>query len=216
MSVEREREHTIDGPTTSEDLLANLSEEQENIVQLQQIKDATVEPGLMRLPVSVVTKATNSENWAIEVDHPLEGTLRFYRNAPTDGWYPESGNIVEMLAWYDINGDPYQLQLMRIYMKKTGDQAEQPHGWEPAQPPGYEPPIREQLQEKATWIKQNVKLDRTVSRMWMTLFLGAVLASAIPPIPLIDGLLGRVVSSILVFLGATVFGLVLLDPPEAT
>lgn len=211
MSVERTREHEIDGETDSTNVLATLSEEQENRVQIDKIRQFTVEPGLMRLPVSVVTKAKNSEKWVVELEHPIEGTHRFYIEAPLEGWSDEN-ELVQVLDWYGIDNDPYQLQLKHMYVKKTGDEADQHHGWELTAPPDYDPeppePMRVQIQNKFIWLKEH-RPSRSVGLFYTILTVGVVVGAIAPlSIPFI----GRLGVSLIAYFAATVAGLVLLNP----
>lgn len=214
-SISRELNHAVDEQATSKNILANLSEEDQNRVQLSKIKRWTVEPGVMKLPVSVVTKAKNSEKWAIEVEHPLEGTLRFYRDAPLHGWTKTEGGIVEMMEWYDIRTeDPYQLQLMKIYMEKTGDSAEQAHGWEPVAPPDYSEPLTERVKETYRNISVPItRPNRSLLGMWVMLCVGAIIASVvsatIAPMSIV-----AIILTPLVFVATTVVGLIVMEPPE--
>lgn len=143
-----EREHTVedtDNPTS----LAELHEEDKQRLNLQKIREMTIGDKLMKLPVSYVTTAKNSPNWAITVEHPIEGELTFYADAPVNGWVPKDGNIVQILNWYNVKTeDPYQLQIMSICVEKTDSQESRAHGWELVEPPGYDAPLGRQFGRK--------------------------------------------------------------------
>lgn len=207
----RTREHTVEGETTSADVLATLDERDQNRVQLQKIRDFTVEPGLMELPVSLVTKAENSEKWAIEVEHPIEGTLRVYRDSPVTGWEAEDDNIVQLMEWYDV-ADPYELQLRHIFMRKTED-ADQAHNWEPARPPDYEAPIPVQLAEKRRSIAEKMPELGPVMGWLVSLIYVAGVAYVVTTSISVDGL-WALASATAMHVAATFLVMMLAPPPE--
>lgn len=218
MSVERELEHTVEGEAGE---LATLSEEQANLVQMQQIAEQTVEPGVMRLPVKTVTTAENSEQWAIELDHPVEGTLRFYRKKPRYGWHDDQ-ELVELLRWYEIHDrDPYKLQIEQLYAEHDPDEADQHHGWCLAEPPWVaekeamrrrQRPLHERV---GLWI-QDKRPAREIENVWALLWLGSVLAPLFTVF--VDSMIGAGVAtmvtiSMLTFISMTIFAMILTTPP---
>lgn len=97
-----------------------LDEEKENLIQMQEIKSRTVAPDVLELNVDSVVSAENSNQWAIIVDHPSLGSLRFYEKKPVTGWSDEY-RIVNLLKSYGIyDGNPYKLQTKSVYVEFTG------------------------------------------------------------------------------------------------
>jgi hypothetical protein len=218
-SLEREIEHETGVEATSENLLANVDEKMENVLQLQKIKELTVEEGVMTLPVTTVTKAKNSSAWAIEIEHPEEGTHRLFRSNPSKGWTVNEGNIVEMMDWYGIKSeDPYHLQLHHIYVEYDPENAEQVHGWKPIKPPedtsGLN--VRQSFMRK-TGAFVNFALSnrpsRTVTAMWCLLLTSTVVGT-LTTAPILNGLLIEVGWSILMFAVFTIMGLLILEKEE--
>lgn len=212
-SVEREVEHTTETDATSSALPANLSERQHNIVQFDAMKAATVEEGLLKLGVSLVTKAENSEKWAIEVEHPIEGTHRVFVDAPTEGVVPGS-EMYELLQWYGVS-NPYHLQLGRVYVEKQGDDCDYAHGWEIVAPPGYKPdpprPIKEQLKFKYDrWIGVS-RPSFTATTLYLFLLGGSMAGAVLPPVPLGPTWVGSIITAAIAFAFVTVVAMILLD-----
>lgn len=109
-----------------EDALANHQEEQENLVQLGEMRARTVDHGVLELDVKTVTSAKNSEKWAIKVEHPVVDELTFYVDKPVMGWTDEY-RIVELLREYGIaDGNPYKLQARMVYVEYTGGNTDDP------------------------------------------------------------------------------------------
>lgn len=216
MSVERTREHTVDEDASSDNLLATLSEEQENRVQIDKIREFTVEPGLMKLPVSIVTKAENSEKWVLEVEHPIEGTLRMYLTAPVNGW-DEENELVRTLNWYNINRDPYQLQMRHVYVRKDDDASEQAHGWVLTAPPDYKPyppePIATQLKAKLSWVLDR-RPNRTLTALWFTLMAGSVVGGALTAVLVSGSAVVGLIISMVAYVASSIVAMILFDPPE--
>lgn len=132
------------------DMLATLDERDKNRIQIDKVKQQTVEPGVMKLPVSTVTKAENSEKWVFEIEHPIEGSHRLYRDAPTEGW-DDNNELIKLLNWYNVESDPYQFQTRAIYVAKKGSDCDYAHGWDFIAPPDYEKipdPMTDQLKQK--------------------------------------------------------------------
>lgn len=97
-----------------------LDEEKENLIQMQEIKSRTVAPDVLELNVDSVVSAENSNQWAIIVDHPSLGDMRFYEKKPVTGWSDEY-RIVRLLKSYGIyDGNPYKLQTKNVYVEFTG------------------------------------------------------------------------------------------------
>lgn len=104
-------------------VLATLDEEQAVAVQLQKIEEYTIQPGLMRLPVSEVTSAENSDNMVVVLNHPVEDDIRKYFAKP-----PYWSTEYELPALLDAYGyrtnNPYHLQRDRLYVEYDDDDEE--------------------------------------------------------------------------------------------
>lgn len=204
--------------------LATLDEDQRNLVQMQQVAEATVEPGLFRLPVKRAATAEENRAWSIDVEHPVEGEIRFRIDKPTtEGWVDDQ-ELVQLLRWYQIHDrDPYKLQTRFVYVEHKGDESDTPHGWELVQPPDYtkpEKPVPEQLADywhaAKTW-----RPPRNVAVAYTFLFAGALIgAMAAAPLASVAGLIpvlgGGVVWHALVtavmFIATTIIALVVTEP----
>lgn len=159
--VDRTIENEVEEDATSEDLLANLSEEQTNLVQLDKIHELTVREGVMRLPVHLVTTAENSDQWVVEVEHPVEGTYRLYFEAPMKGW-TDDNELVQLLGWYGVRRNPYELQVREIYVAYRPDQTTQAHGWIAVPPPGWEDSVKHRLRQHLG----RFRINRTPLKVW--------------------------------------------------
>lgn len=176
-------EHTEEGEAGE---LATLSEEQENVVQLQQIAALTVEKGVMRLPVSQVTSTPSNKRWSIKVDHPVKGELFFNMDKPRT-WTGDA-ELIQLMRWYGIEShDPYVLQTRHLYVEHKGDAAETPHGWELIEPPWMETRRKARQRNKPwrqrarDWVGEKLdewKIARTYAVVWAMLLIGAVLPLA--------------------------------------
>lgn len=113
-----------------ERVLATLDEEQTVAIQLQRIEEYTIRPGLMRLPVSEVTSAENSDKMVIVLDHPVEDDIRKYFAKP-----PYWSTEFELPALLDAYGyrsnNPYHLQCHSLYVEYIESDDE----WEIVEPP---------------------------------------------------------------------------------
>jgi hypothetical protein len=128
-TVDDSLEEKIENPDGDEDRLAVLNEEQENLVQMQEMQERTVAEGVLRLSVHTVTSAENSQQWAILVDHPVLGELKFFLEKPVAGW-SDDYRIVGLLKSYDIfDGNPYKLQRREVYVQFTGSDPEKSSHW---------------------------------------------------------------------------------------
>ena len=129
-----EIEARLESDREAETHLAVLEEEEENLVQMQEIQARTVEPGVLQLPVKQVTSAKNSQQWAIIVDHPVLGEMRFYREKPLAGW-SRAYDIVTLLESYGIyDANVYKLQTREVYVELTGEDATMDSNWALRQP----------------------------------------------------------------------------------
>lgn len=196
---------------------ATLSEEQSNLVQMQEISERTIEPGLLRLPVGTVTTAENSPKFAIEVKHPIDGSLRVFAEKPRQGW-SDDNRLVELLEWYDIHDDdPYKLQTGDVYIRHKGDAADQPHGWEIVKPPHKrpDPTRRERLR---AWVKGSTGYlpTRSAASIWGGLLIATLLSPlALGIAPFVGaGVFTALLSNAAMFIGMTVAMMVLYEPHE--
>jgi hypothetical protein len=215
-TVERTIDHTVgdDG-----NLLANLSEDQEDAVEIQKVQEMTVEPGLMKLPVKKVVTAENSDQYAIIVDHPVEGEHSLFVEKPVTGWSREY-TLVRMFDWYGITGtNPHQLQLCRIYVEHNPEEADRSHGWRIVQPPNYETPpdpMGEQVREMVDTIADELSMarpNRTYSILFGFTLLGVIVASmmSVPTIGIVGALAWNVVVNVIVVTFAILLGMVVTD-----
>lgn len=151
------------------ELPARPDEEMKNLVQMQKLARMTVEPGLYRLPVSEVSTAENSEQWTVDVEHPVIGNIRFHLQKPIEeGWHDEQ-ELVKVLHWYGIfDEDPYKLQTEHMYVRHNPD-SDNVHDWELEDPEilvDREPTRRERIREKLPeWDRPH----RTLVQFWVVL-----------------------------------------------
>lgn len=221
MSIERELEHTAEGEAG---MLATLSEEQQNLVQMQQVSELTVEPGVMRLPVTQVTTTPDNGRWSIRVEHPIEGELFFNMDKPRT--WRDDAELVELLHWYDIQDrDVYKLQTKYLHVEHVGSSADSPHGWELIEPPWMEKrrearrrrrPWHQRAWDRVTTTFAAHRPERTYANVWTALLFGALLPVALLPFfgltgPQIAIYAGAVVTSFFVTTGAVVAA---VEPPE--
>lgn len=133
-TVEREREHTVDRGVTNAEL-AKLDEETKTKLQIEEIHRRTVEPGLMRLSVSRVSASEENKKVVIDVEHPLEGELRFHMAKPTT-WDPDN-ELVQFLDDYDTSiSGIYELQTHDVYVRHDPTQM---NDWRLVAPPSPTP-----------------------------------------------------------------------------
>lgn len=212
-ALEREIEHTTTEEADSENVLATFDERQQQHIQMQQLRDATVERGLLKIPVKRVTTAKNSEQWVVEPDHPVldEKELRQFYEKPVTGWTTEY-DLVKLLEWY-CNGsqNPYDLQLHHVYCQYDKSEDE----WTIVKPPTYTYSGRKRL--SATWsatrravARRRPKRSNAVMFTFMLvgLFLGAMVTIFAPVL----GGLTAVVAPALGFLAMTILGMAVLEP----
>ena len=127
---DREIEHKVEQDVGDEAHLDVLQEEQENLVQMQEIQSRTVADGVLQLDVDRVTSASNSEQWAIIVNHPVLGELTFYEEKPVTGW-TDDYRIVDLLKSYNIfDGNPYKLQQKEVFVEFTGSNPDLAEHWD--------------------------------------------------------------------------------------
>lgn len=175
----KEKEFNADGLEFGEsdeepdDLLATLDEQQKTAVQLDEIKRATIEPGLMRLPVKQVTSAENSEQLVIEVHHPAEENPRFYLPKPRM-WEPSKYRLPKLLDWYGYKSTNYHvLQTGKLYLRH-GDtrgrciEGEGKNDWVIVPPPEWSPP---RLQRMKDYAKDKTRSLRRPSLLTASFFI---------------------------------------------
>lgn len=116
-------------------VLAELDEETKTALQLDEIRERTVEPGLMRLPVSQVATSEDNANVTVTVEHPVEGEIDFHLSKPTT-WGPEN-ELVRFLDWYDTTvSGIYTLQTRSVYVRRISEGGSlTSDSWELAEPP---------------------------------------------------------------------------------
>lgn len=219
--IERELEHEIenDDGWRSEEALATLSDREENRYQMQEIARRTVAKGLMKLSVKNVVSAENSEQWAIDIEHPAkDDDIRIFAEKPLEGWSTDY-KIVRMLRWAgeESSRDPHKLEFNDLYMRKDSDKSDYAHGWRVVAPPDYDPPIKEQLAEHWASVKSVVKTDLRPSWTGAKMFgfmLAGVVAAPLLYSGLPSGMLGTLTMllvNVISFLFGSLIGMVVLD-----
>lgn len=214
MSIERELDHEIDDELAETTDLMTLSDEQENLLQMQELAQFTLDDGLLRLPVKPdgVTTTQDRTVWVVTVDHPVEGDIDLYVDKPVHGWH-ENHELPTLLRWYGIHDqDPYKLQLQHVAVEYQGDGAARAHGWELVEPPWYvdtrpDPPIREQLATK--WENLKTYSPGAAANAYGILALSVLTASAI------TWVLGPAVAAaatVGLFFFATIFAMAVTSP----
>lgn len=216
MSIDRELEHELEGERdANKDVPAKPDEVTQNLIQIEELAEATVAPGLFRLPTGVVSSSEDSNRWNIPVQHPTKGTINFRVDKPTTEGWVEDQELVQLLRWYGIhNRDPYELQTRFLYVEYKGDEADTPHGFELVQPPDYtepEPPIREQLAERWNEYK-NWRPRRKDSIMYGFMLAGVVVGTTLSTLLTLPfGALVEIVTPVVMFIGATILGLMVTE-----
>lgn len=161
--TDRDVEHRIPEGHISvgdETALAELDEHQKVVVQLDKIKELSVGPNVMRLPVSEVI--TTEENPLVKVilDHPLEGEISLGFRKPKI-WDPKN-ELVEFLSWYGHSPKRlYVMQTERVYVKHS-DQ----YGWEPIRPPSMRRGRHAVTDRWARWKPSASSLRNSVEMMF--------------------------------------------------
>lgn len=210
MSVDREIEHTSDIDVETDEI-ATLSEEQTNLVQMQQLAQQTVEPGVMRLNCSDVSTSKNRTVWAITVEHPVEGEHTVFIDKPVTGWSKDC-ELSTVLRWYGIHDqDPYKLQCHYLTLEYDEQKADDAHGWRLVEPPSYESPpptrkerIKERLPEKPS---------RTVATVYTMLLAGALVGPTLASM-VVSGVIGTFIISAVSFVFATTLAIAATDPEK--
>lgn len=192
MSTEqKELEFNADGLNIGEsdeepdNLLATPDEQQKIAIQLDKIRRATIEPGLLKLPVQQVTSAENSENLVVEVDHPAEDNPRFYLPKPRM-WEPSEYDLPKLLEWYGYKSTNYHvLQTGALYLRH-GDtrgrciEGEGTSDWVIVPPPEWSPP---RLQRAKDYTKDKLRSVRHPSlftaAFFVLQFIGFAIAATV-------------------------------------
>lgn len=208
-SIQRELEHTVDEDdavgTTD---IATLSEEQANLVQMQQIAQQTIEPGKMRLSCTSVSTATSRSKWVVTVEHPVEGEHNVFLDKPVTGWSNDC-ELATVLRWYNIpDQDPYKLQCHYLTLEYDEEKADQNHGWRLVEPPGYtapEIPRTTRLKRKLQW-----RPAREAQTMYAFLLIGSMIGAV--SAALLTGVIISVALALVTFVGFTVLGMAVTDP----
>lgn len=220
--VERELEHELGVDTdVNADVPATLDEHQQNIAQMDKLAEATVAPGLFRLPGSVVTSSPDSKRWNVAVDHPTVGELNFRYSKPTKEGWVDGQELVDLLRWYGIHDrDPYKLQTEILYVAYKGDEAETPHGYEIVKPPHYSeptPPRSERIKQRAKDIA-GWRPPRNVAVVWGLLFAASIVApwvasvlTAAFSLPIVGTFL-QILTAGMLFVAATIVALAVTEP----
>lgn len=150
-------------------LPAEPDEETKNIIQMSELEEMTVEGNMLFCPVDEVTTASNSEQWVVEMDHPVEDNIRFFLPKPTKGW-TEEYRLVKVLHWYGIhNKNPYTLQTQRLYIQYDPDVDE----WELARPPELGRPLGERARKTVQRVL-DMRPERKAVGIWATFALGFI------------------------------------------
>lgn len=127
---------TTDTTTTDTDdvaLPATPDEQLEAAIQMDKIREYTVRPGLLRLPVESLDTAANSPQYVVQLHHPVidDADIRFFIEKPAY-WDPNTFLWPRFLNWYGLTTrSQYQLQTERVYVKHNPRTDE----WELVAPP---------------------------------------------------------------------------------
>lgn len=206
-------EQTVDDGETI-GLPAQLDEHQKAIVQTTKIKEMTVEPGLMHVPVDEVTTAKNSEQWVIIMDHPVEDDIRFFLPKPRTGW-SDQYKLVRVLDWYGVTdetaygtADPFALQQQSLYISYDNNADD----WELVEPPS-DPTFLERTSARLNAVNPGryiPSVDRNVLTMYafiqMGVWAGAALAAVTASVS------ASFIIAVVVPLITTVVGLAVTEP----
>jgi len=150
-----------------------------NRIQLQKMQEQTVESGVVRLSVKRVTMAENSESIAIDLDHPIAGELRVFKDKPKQGWTTDNELVELMQDWYGMSTtNPYALQQYMLYVVHDPDGSEYAHDWRLADPRQYDPArmSRRRRYREALADRLEAAYDETFTP-WMITFASLTLAT---------------------------------------
>lgn len=211
-TIDRSVDHVLDTELSADEALATLSDREEHRLQMQEIKRRTVKPGVMKLNVNTVTSAENSEQWAIDIEHPArKDDIRVFVEKPIEGWSRDY-TIVRVLEWYGItNQDPHQLEFEDVYVRKDEAASDYAHGWVLTEPPDYEAPMRVQLRKHKERFETDYRPSRTNAKMWGVLLTGAVVGAILPAAIGDSSIAVNAVTTGLMFVFATIVGMAVMD-----
>lgn len=111
-------------PTTDTDdavLPATPDEQLQAAIDMDKVREYTVRPGLLRLPVSALTTAHNSPQYVVQLDHPVLGDTdtRFFIDKPAE-WNTHREFWPRFLDWHGYTArSQYELQTDRVYVRHT-------------------------------------------------------------------------------------------------
>lgn len=234
--INRTVEHSVD-EEASDTALAMPDEHMEISIELSKVKECTIRPGLMRLPVTKVTSAENSPKLVIELNHPIIGDIKKFKQKPTDTWR-EDNELVRILEWYGYTTRNYhQLQTERLYVEYDEDGgAKERDKWKIVKPPekgSYLERIKNKRPEamnnweKAGYLVSNnrgveaVRNATLPDTSWGSLMFMVLLSSVIgwlvaPMIPVLStfGMAGSGVAAVTMAVIGFIMGAMIIPPPR--
>ena len=151
---------------TQETLPAVAEEHQQFAYDLTKLKEFTIRPGLLRLPVHDIRPAANSPKVVLELDHPFipPDDLRYFIKKPAY-WDPSTFQWCKILEWYGYRPtNQHQLRTDRIYVRHNTRTDE----WELTQPPS---PYRTSARRWRGAISNQMPTSfRLIGSLWRWLF----------------------------------------------
>lgn len=126
----RTQAHTTE---TDAPLPATPDEQLQSAIQMDKVREYTVRPGLLRVPVEELTTAANSPQYVLQLHHPVidEADIRYFIPKPED-WDPQRFLWPRFLDWYGYTTrSQYELQTDRVYIERNRRTGE----WELTKPP---------------------------------------------------------------------------------
>lgn len=204
--------------SSSDAVPAMPDEEAEAMIEMTKLREMTVEPGVIRVPVEEVHTAHNSNQWVIEMDHPIEDDIRFFLPKPVHGW-SDDYKLVRLLDWYGI-ADPdadvggvnvYDLQVHDLYIEYD----EYDDEWTLMRPPDARPRRTRLYNRVLSTMPSLPVIDREPVVMYVILVLGTTLTASVGQSFLSVAGSQFLAPGILVTIGlliSTLLGLLVTDP----
>lgn len=155
---------THDDTADTTDALATPDEHLAAAIQMDKVREYTVRPGLLRVPVAELTTAPNSPQYLLQLDHPViaDAELRFFIEKPAY-WDATAFLWPRFLDWYGYTTrSQYELQTDRVYVKHN------PHTdtWDLTKPPSSRRRTWWRLRDAAS--HRFPRVARTTHRAWRT------------------------------------------------
>lgn len=131
--TQRTIDHTLDDAATDDATLPATPDEQlQAAIDMDKVREYTVRPGLLRVPVRELATARDGPKNMLQLDHPVipDEDIRFFLDKPAY-WDPHTQQWPKILNWYGYSTrNQYEIQTDRVYIRQTHDDE-----WELTKPP---------------------------------------------------------------------------------